>query len=53
MRANSRRLWLCVPLTALVLANNAAAQRQGYRVTAANGANDPVEYFYFFRMPHR
>ena len=47
MRANAFRLWLCVLLTAPVIGDDAAAQRQDYRLTVTNGANDPVEYFYF------
>ena len=47
MRTSALRMWLCVMLTGPGVAIDAAAQRQDYRVTVTNGANDPVEYFYF------
>lgn len=47
MRTSILGLGLCVLLTAPGVVDHAAAQRQDYRVTVTNGANDAVEYFYF------
>jgi hypothetical protein len=38
---------LCVLLAGPLVVDVAAAQRQDFRVTVTNDANDAVEYFYF------